>query len=115
MSAYRKHHYVPRFYLRNFAATGGRNIHLFNIPLGRNILNASLRNQCYSARFYRDNPIIEHALAKIEGAAATVFRDNPYNQTTAYTWVGRSSHSDDLYDDPACPYSDISDYDRRDD
>ena len=75
MSAYRKHHYVPRFYLRNFAATGGRSIHLFNIPLDRNVLNASLRNQCYSARFYGDNPIIEHALAKIEGAAATVFRD----------------------------------------
>ena len=75
MSAYRKHHYVPRFYLRNFAATGGRSIHLFNIPLGRNILNASLRNQCYSARFYGDDPIIEHTLAKIEGAAATVFRD----------------------------------------
>ena len=75
MSAYRKHHYVPRFYLRNFSVARGRSIHLFNIPSGRNVLNSSLRNQCYSSRFYGDDPSIEHALAGIEGAAATVFRD----------------------------------------
>ena len=39
------------------------------------VLNASLRNQCYSSRFYGDDPSIEHALAGIEGAAATVIRD----------------------------------------
>ena len=75
MATYRKHHYVPRFYLRNFAATGGRSIHLFNIPSSHNVLNASLRNQCYSSHFYGDDPIIEHALAGIEGATATVIRD----------------------------------------
>ena len=75
MATNRKHHYVPRFYLRNFAVTGGRRIHLFNIPSSRNVLNASLRNQCYSSRFYGDDPSIEHALAGIEGAAATVIRD----------------------------------------
>lgn len=75
MATYRKHHYVPRFYLRNFAATGGRGIHLFNIPSSRNVLNASLRNQCYSSRFYGHDPTIEQALAGIEGATATVLRD----------------------------------------
>lgn len=75
MASYRKHHYVPRFYLRKFAAIGGRSIHLFTVPSGRNVLNASLRNQCYSLRFYGDSPIIEHALAGIEGAASTVFHD----------------------------------------
>ena len=75
MASYRKHRYVPRFYLRKFAAIGGRSIHLFNVLSRRNVLNASLRNQCYSSRFYGDNPIIEHALAGIEGAASTVFHD----------------------------------------
>ena len=75
MVAYRKHHYVPRFYLKKFAATGGRRIHLFNIPSGRNVLNAKLRTQCYRSRFYGDDPTIEHALAGIEGAAATLFHD----------------------------------------
>ena len=63
-----------RHYLRNFAATGRKRIHLFNIPSSRNVLNASLRNQCYSPRFYGDDPSIEHALAEIEGATATVIR-----------------------------------------
>lgn len=74
MARYRKHHYVPRFYLKRFAATGGKRIHLFNIPSSRNVLNASLRNQCYSSRFYGDDPSIEHALADIERAAAPVIR-----------------------------------------
>ena len=39
------------------------------------MLNASLRNQCYSLRFYGDDPTIEHALAGIEGATATVIRE----------------------------------------
>ena len=75
MAAYRKHHYVPRFYLRNFSTTSGRSIHLFNIPSSRIVLNASLRNQCYSSRFYGDDPSVEHALAGIECAAATLIRD----------------------------------------
>ncbi len=74
MASYRKHHYVPRFYLRRFATTGGKGIHLFNIPSSRNVLNASIRNQCYGSRFYGDDLNIEHALAGIEEAAATVIR-----------------------------------------
>lgn len=75
MAAYRKHHFVPRFYLGKFSETGGRSIHLFNIPSNRNVLNASLRNQCYTPRFYGDDPKIEHALASIERATATVIRE----------------------------------------
>ena len=74
MPAYRKHHYVPRFYLGNFSATRRRSIHLFNIPSSRHVLNASLRNQCYSSRFYGDDLSIEHALAGIEGPTAAVIR-----------------------------------------
>ena len=75
MATHRKHHYVSRFYLKNFAATGGRRIHLFNIPSGRNVLNASLRDQCYGSRFYGNDPSTEQGLADLEEATAAVIRD----------------------------------------
>lgn len=75
MAPHRKHHYVPRFYLKNFSTARGKSIHLFNLPSNHNVLNASLRNQCYSSHFYGDDPRIEHALAGIEDAAAGVIRD----------------------------------------
>ena len=75
MPTHRRNHYVPRFYLKNFATSSGRRIHLFNIPSGRNVLNASLRDQCYGSRFYGNDPSIEQGLADLEEATAAVFRD----------------------------------------
>ena len=75
MPTHRRNHYVPRFYLKNFATSGGRRIHLSNIPSGRNVLNASLRDQCYGSRFYGKDPNIEHGLADLEEATAAVIRD----------------------------------------
>ena len=39
-----------------------------------NVLNASIRKQCYSPRFYGDDPSIEHALAELEAATGSVIR-----------------------------------------
>ena len=75
MPTHRKHHYVPRFYLKNFATSSGRQIHLYNIPSNRNVLNASLRDQCYGSRFYGNDPSIEQALADLEEPTSAVIRD----------------------------------------
>jgi Protein of unknown function (DUF4238) len=67
----KKHHYVPKFYLRNFSPDG-RSIGIHNIPSKRTIPSGNLSNQCYRNYFYGKQPSIEHALAGIEGAAAQV-------------------------------------------
>jgi Protein of unknown function (DUF4238) len=67
----KKHHYVPKFYLRNFSADGV-SIGIYNISSKRTIASGNLSNQCYRNYFYGKQPTIEHALAGIEGAAAQV-------------------------------------------
>src|SRR6476660_7461177 len=73
MPANKKHHFVPRFYLRRFSPDG-KSINLYNIPSRRRILHANLRNQCYRDYFYGKLPVIENAVAGIEAEAAEVFR-----------------------------------------
>ena len=70
----KKHHFVPKFYLTNFSPTAGRSINIYNIPSDRNIINGSLKNQCYVNRFYGENSRVEYALSLIEGAAARLIR-----------------------------------------
>jgi hypothetical protein len=67
----KKHHYVPKFYLRRFSATG-QSINIYNIPGRRSIINGNLSNQCYNNRYYGPNPDIETALSMIEGESALV-------------------------------------------
>src|SRR2546422_1936320 len=73
MPANKKHHFVPRFYIRRFSADG-KSINLYNIPSGRRVLGANMRNQCYRDYFYGKQPVIEHAVAGIETEGAGVFR-----------------------------------------
>jgi hypothetical protein len=70
----KKHHFVPRFYLRRFSADG-RSINLYNLPGSRPILGANLRNQCYRDYFYGKQPVVELAAAGVEAEAAEVFRN----------------------------------------
>lgn len=69
----KKHHYVPRFYLKRFSADG-KSIHLYNLKSGRTVHHANLSNQCYRDYFYGRDQKVEHALGESEGMAADLFR-----------------------------------------
>jgi hypothetical protein len=72
MADNKRHHYVPRFYLERFSLDEKR-LNLHNLRTNRTIYNASLKNQCYRNYFYGQKSHVEHALAVIEGNAATLF------------------------------------------
>ncbi len=69
----KSHHYVPRFYLRNFSQSG-KSIDLFNIDSQRFIKNAPIRGQCCRDYFYGKNPENEKGLSAAEGEVAQLFR-----------------------------------------
>lgn len=74
----KRHHFVPRFYLKWFASAPKR-IHLLNLRREQCLADVSLRDQCYSDRLYGHDDDIEDALASLESAAspllAEVIRD----------------------------------------
>lgn len=67
----RKHHFVPRFYLKAFASAP-RQIHVFNLKRVRAIPNVSLRDQCQAHQLYGCDDV-ESSLAEIEDVAALLF------------------------------------------
>jgi hypothetical protein len=73
MPSNKKHHFVPRFYLRRFSPDGA-SINLHNISSGRTVLRANLRNQAYRDYFYGRALEVEHALAGVEAEVAAVLR-----------------------------------------
>lgn len=70
MANYKKQHFVPQFYLKNFTRDN-----MFSIlsTRGELINNASYKTQCYSNYFYQDISI-ETALSKIEATVAPIIR-----------------------------------------
>ena len=73
MVAKRKHHFVPKFYLKAFESEP-RRIHLYNLHASRFVENASLRDQCYRRRFYGHNDVLEDSLMKLENYIAPILR-----------------------------------------
>ena len=73
MPANKKHHFVPRFYLKRFSPDG-KSINLYNIPNSRRILRANLKNQCYRDYFYGKDLKVEQSIAAIETEAADILR-----------------------------------------
>lgn len=69
----KSHHYVPRFYLRNFSQSG-KNVDLFNVDSQRLIKNAPIKGQCCRDYFYGKNPDNEKSLSSVEGQVAELFR-----------------------------------------
>ena len=65
----KRHHYVPRFYLKAFASAPKR-IHLLNLRREQSLANVSLRDQCYSHRLYGQDDELEDAFATLESAAS---------------------------------------------
>jgi hypothetical protein len=66
----KNHHYVPRFYLKNFSNHGGRTINLFNIKRRISVRNARLRQQCCEAYFYGKTPEIEKIFEDLENTVS---------------------------------------------
>jgi len=71
----KRHHYVPRFYLRNFSSGERRCIGLFNIASGKLVEQASIKDQAYRDYFYGKDLKTENRLAKIEGEADRVIAE----------------------------------------
>lgn len=69
----KKHHYVPRFYLRNFSQDG-KAINLFNLERQKVVLGAPFKSQCYRDYYYGRDQKLEGILAEIEGASASIIR-----------------------------------------
>jgi len=73
MSAKKRHHFVPQFYLRNFSRPRGeRVISVYNSRSEKFVTKASVRGQAYKNHWYGLGDEIEDCLAMIEGRAATV-------------------------------------------
>jgi len=69
----KKHHYVPRFYLKRFSPDA-KSINIWNIPNNKKVISANLKNQCYKNYFYGKELKVEEALGNIEGHTAGIFR-----------------------------------------
>ncbi|MEX0999735.1 MAG: DUF4238 domain-containing protein [Thermodesulfobacteriota bacterium] len=69
----KKHHYVPRFYLKRFSENK-RSISLYNLKNELIVPHASIRDQCYREYFYGKEPFVESAFADIENAVSYVLR-----------------------------------------
>lgn len=104
----KSHHYVPRFYLRNFSRSG-KSIDLFNIDSQRQIKNAPIKGQCCRDYFYGKSPENEKSLSAAEGEVAQLFRlineqvRLPHNYTAGHlllcfhiaTQAGRTQYAAD--------------------
>lgn len=73
MPANKKHHYVPRFYLRNFAPDG-KCVSLYNFRQARVVREANLKNQCFRDYMYGKEGDREHQLSQLEGGLAPLVR-----------------------------------------
>lgn len=74
MPANKRHHYVPRLYLKHFAQDG-RSINLYNFKLAREITGANLKNQCFRNYMYGKEGEHEYQLSQLEGAFAQLLRN----------------------------------------
>lgn len=68
----KKHHYVPRFYLKRFSSDG-RSIGLYNFANDLTVIAANLKNQCCRDYFYGKEKVVESALCDIEHYASILF------------------------------------------
>lgn len=73
LSSNKKHHFVPKFYLKSFS-DNGKNICIFNIPSEKIILDGKLKTQCYKNHFYGKEDSVEKSIGEIEGIVATLFK-----------------------------------------
>jgi len=68
----KRHHYVPRFYLRRFASQP-RRINVFNLRRRAAFASVGLRDQCFKHRLYGHTPLLEDAFSILETQIPKVF------------------------------------------
>lgn len=73
MAENKKHHLVPRFYLKHFS-DNEKCINLFNIKSRTSVFNGGLRNQCYRDYFYGKDLQTEKALSLVESHMSRIMR-----------------------------------------
>ena len=74
MSKKKKHHYIPRFYLKRFSiGETGKNISLYNHKNKIFINAAPIKHQGCENYLYGEDEVIENALAKMESEVAKMF------------------------------------------
>ncbi|WP_163409014.1 DUF4238 domain-containing protein [Flavobacterium ajazii] len=70
----KKHHYIPRFYLKRFSNNNeGKFLGLYNLNNKKFIQNAPLKSQAYENFLYGEDDEIENALAEMESNVARMF------------------------------------------
>jgi hypothetical protein len=75
----KNHHFVPRFYLRNFSRSE-RSIDLFNLKSGRLIKGAPIKGQCSRDYLYGKDSQHEKSLSEVEGEISAMFRRVLYHR-----------------------------------
>ncbi|MEA5425404.1 DUF4238 domain-containing protein [Arcicella lustrica] len=74
MAKKKRHHYIPRFYLKRFSINNeGKFLGLYNHNSDIFVQQASLRHQAYENFLYGEDDEIENALADMEGNVARMF------------------------------------------
>lgn len=74
MAKKKRHHYIPRFYLKRFSVNNeGKFLGLYNLNNKTFIQNAPLKSQAYENFLYGEDDKIENALAEMEGSVAKMF------------------------------------------
>lgn len=86
----KKHHYVPRFYLKLFSANG-RSINLFNVRTQQTVIDGALKNQCYRNYFYGKDFQVEKALATLERQMSQIM--NKVQSESALPSRGSKEHT----------------------
>jgi hypothetical protein len=92
MADNKKHHYVPRFYLRHFSLDDN-SVNIFNIAHKKTILNAPFKHQCYKDYYYGRDQKLEGILSKIEGASARILASIIETRTLPQSNSGRAELS----------------------
>lgn len=70
----KRHHYIPRFYLKRFSINNeGKFLSLYNLKNKKFIESAPLKSQAYTNFLYGEDDEVENALAKMEDDVARMF------------------------------------------
>lgn len=74
MTKKKRHHYIPRFYLKRFSTNNeGTTLGLYNLNNRKFIQNAPIKSQAYENFLYGEDDEIENALAEMEGGVSQMF------------------------------------------